>query len=101
MYTLQLLDWYSCATPVITTCLLEIIIVAWIYKADVFVDDIEFMIKRKVNPYWKFVWKYVTPFLLLVSCTSSQQVHELVVTSRIRIKYLNKKITSDAHGIMP
>lgn len=67
MYYLQLIDWYAASISVILICLVEVIIVGWTYGVDNFVRDLEFMIKKKVSIWWKFCWKYSTPFILSVS----------------------------------
>ncbi|KAL9927473.1 neurotransmitter transporter-like isoform 2-T7 [Glossina fuscipes fuscipes] len=65
MYILQLLDWYSASNSVILICLLEIIMVAWLYGINEFVDDIYFMIGRKPGKLWVYCWKYKTPSIIL------------------------------------
>ncbi|KAL9925178.1 sodium- and chloride-dependent glycine transporter 2-like [Glossina fuscipes] len=65
MYILQLLDWYSASNSVILICLLETIMVAWLYGINEFVDDIYFMIGRKPGKLWVYCWKYMTPSIIL------------------------------------
>lgn len=67
MYWLQLFDWYSASISVITICLIEIIIVGWIYGINNFVKDIEFMIQEKVHRFWVLSWRY-TNLLILSVC---------------------------------
>lgn len=66
MYVLQLFDWYSASISVILICLIEIIIVGWIYGVDNFVRDIEFMIGKPIERWWILCWKYITPTILSV-----------------------------------
>ncbi|TMW41236.1 hypothetical protein DOY81_013684, partial [Sarcophaga bullata] len=65
MYILQLLDWYSASISVILICIFEIVMVAWIYGVDNFIDDIYFMIGRKPEKIWRYCWKFITPLILV------------------------------------
>ncbi|KAJ9580326.1 hypothetical protein L9F63_004019, partial [Diploptera punctata] len=65
MYVLQLLDWYSASISVILVCIVEAIIVGWIYGCSSFICDLEFMIGEKINLWWRLCWKYITPTILL------------------------------------
>lgn len=67
MYWLQLFDWYAASISVILICLVEIIIVGWIYGVQNFVRDVEFMIGHRVEMGWIVCWKYITPTILFVS----------------------------------
>lgn len=66
MYLLQLFDWYAASISIILICLCEIMIVGWIYGAENFVRDIEFMIGHRVERCWLICWKYITPSILSV-----------------------------------
>lgn len=66
MFILQLFDWYSSAIAVIVVCLVEIIMVAFIYGIDMFMDDVEFMMNRRPSLFWKISWKYITPVVMVV-----------------------------------
>ncbi|PSN53224.1 Sodium- and chloride-dependent glycine transporter 1 [Blattella germanica] len=65
MYVLQLLDWYAASISVILTCIVEVIIVGWLYGCSTFVRDLEFMIEEKINLWWRLSWKYITPIILM------------------------------------
>lgn len=67
MYWLQLFDWYAASVSVILICLVEIIIIGWVYGVENFVRDVEFMIGVRVERCWIVCWKYVTPTILSVS----------------------------------
>ncbi|CAH0557165.1 unnamed protein product [Brassicogethes aeneus] len=64
MYWLQLFDWYSASIGVILICLVEVIIIGWIYGINNFVKDIEFMINEKLGKYWIISWKFTNPVIL-------------------------------------
>ncbi|XP_015115617.1 sodium- and chloride-dependent glycine transporter 2 [Diachasma alloeum] len=64
MYLLQMFDWYAASVSVISICLAEVIVVGWTYGCDNFVRDVEFMLGKKLNPWWPYSWKYITPVIL-------------------------------------
>ncbi|XP_065312494.1 sodium- and chloride-dependent glycine transporter 1-like isoform X2 [Gordionus sp. m RMFG-2023] len=66
IFLFQLVDWYLAILSVIIFCLFETITVTWIYGADRFVGDIEFMLNKKIwaPKLWIFLWKYLIPLLL-------------------------------------
>ncbi|XP_077285239.1 sodium- and chloride-dependent glycine transporter 1-like [Arctopsyche grandis] len=64
MYVLQLMDWYAASIPVIMICLIEVLIVGWIYGCENFVRDTEFMNGKKIHWIWPVLWKYVNPITL-------------------------------------
>ncbi|XP_011304951.1 sodium- and chloride-dependent glycine transporter 2 isoform X2 [Fopius arisanus] len=64
MYLLQMFDWYAASVSVISICLAEVIVVGWTYGCDNFVRDVEFMLGNKLNPWWPYSWKYITPVIL-------------------------------------
>lgn len=66
MFILQLFDWYSSAIAVIVVCLVEIIMVSYVYGIDQFMDDVEFMMNRRPSLFWKISWKYITPVVIIV-----------------------------------
>ncbi|XP_017086424.1 sodium- and chloride-dependent glycine transporter 1 isoform X1 [Drosophila eugracilis] len=65
MYILQLLDWYSSAIAVIVICLVEIIMVSYIYGIKNFLLDVEFMLGKRPSLMWKISWQIVTPIILV------------------------------------
>lgn len=66
MYILQLFDWYSSAIAVIVVCLVETIMVSYVYGIDMFMEDVEFMMNKRPSLYWKISWKYLTPLVMIV-----------------------------------
>lgn len=40
--------------------------IIWIYGLENFCWDLEFMLNRKVTPFWRISWFLVTPLLMLV-----------------------------------
>ncbi|EDW65047.1 sodium- and chloride-dependent glycine transporter 1 [Drosophila virilis] len=78
MYILQLFDWYSSAISIIVICLVEVIMVAYIYGINNFMSDIEFMLGQRPSLFWKISWKYISPvvliFILLTSTIFMRQI---------------------------
>ncbi|XP_044727458.1 sodium- and chloride-dependent glycine transporter 1-like isoform X2 [Chrysoperla carnea] len=66
MYYIQLIDWYCASVSIILICLMEIIIVGWIYGIDNFIRDIKFMMDIKMGFWWPFCWKYLTSVILVI-----------------------------------
>lgn len=68
LYILNLLDNYSGTWSVLIIGLVESLVISWIYGVDRFLENIKHMLKRPVwlRIFWKVVWKYVCPFLILV-----------------------------------
>ncbi|XP_043464150.1 sodium- and chloride-dependent glycine transporter 1-like [Leptopilina heterotoma] len=67
MYWLQLMDKYAANWSVLLIAITECILVAWIYGADRFLDDVQQMIGvrcRLWRFFWTWMWKVVTPAAL-------------------------------------
>lgn len=68
MYWLQLVDKYAANWSVLLIAITECILVAWVYGADRFLDDIQSMIGARGRTwrfFWTWMWKIVTPATLL------------------------------------
>lgn len=67
MYCLQLMNKYAANWSVLLIAISECILVAWIYGADRFLDDVQQMIGprgRVWRFFWTWMWKVVTPSAL-------------------------------------
>ncbi|BFZ19235.1 hypothetical protein BsWGS_22274 [Bradybaena similaris] len=65
MYLFQLIDWYFSVFTVLMVGILECVVVAWIYGADRFLDDLTLMLSRRPPYLFVVLWRFVTPLLLL------------------------------------
>ncbi|XP_012219206.1 sodium- and chloride-dependent glycine transporter 1 [Linepithema humile] len=68
MYWLQLMDKYAANWSVLLIAISECILVAWVYGADRFLDDVQQMIgprSRLWRFFWTWMWKVITPAALL------------------------------------
>ena len=53
VYLLQIVDLSTGGFPMLVTALCEICIINWIYGYEQFAEDIELMLGKKPNWYWK------------------------------------------------
>lgn len=62
MYVFQLFDYYSASgMTLLWQAFWECIVVAWVYGADRFMDDIARMIGYRPFPWMKWCWSFITP----------------------------------------
>lgn len=78
IYVLQVMDWYCAAFSLMLLSLTECVVIAWIYGADRFLEDIKLMIGYTPSVWWKICWKFITPamigFIWLFSVTQLKPV---------------------------
>ncbi|KAH9505760.1 Sodium-dependent proline transporter [Bulinus truncatus] len=67
IYVFTLLDWFVAAFCVMTTSLIECIVIAWVYGVDRFCEDIEMMIGRKPGIIMRTCWTFLTPLVMLMA----------------------------------
>ncbi|KAH0819792.1 hypothetical protein GEV33_003000 [Tenebrio molitor] len=65
-FMLNLVDYFGGTFIIFIFTVLEVTGVAWVYGLENFCLDLEFMLKRKVSPYWRITWGLITPFLLII-----------------------------------
>lgn len=63
---LSLVDYFGASTIVYVLGVGEIVGIAWVYGLNKICHDIEFMINRKPNIYWRLTWGVITPLILIV-----------------------------------
>uniref|UniRef100_A0AAY4CLS1 Transporter n=1 Tax=Denticeps clupeoides TaxID=299321 RepID=A0AAY4CLS1_9TELE len=62
MYVFQLFDYYSASgMTLLWQAFWECVVIAWVYGADRFMDDVARMIGYRPLPYMKWCWLYITP----------------------------------------
>ncbi|XP_008291288.1 sodium- and chloride-dependent creatine transporter 1 [Stegastes partitus] len=62
MYVFQLFDYYSASgMTLLWQAFWECIVVAWVYGADRFMDDVARMIGYRPFPWMKWCWSFITP----------------------------------------
>uniref|UniRef100_A0A3B4G6T4 Solute carrier family 6 member 18 n=1 Tax=Pundamilia nyererei TaxID=303518 RepID=A0A3B4G6T4_9CICH len=65
-YWLEIFNSYVGSVPLLNIAFFEIIAVAFIFGINRFNDDIEWMTGRRPNIYWQAMWRFISPFMLLV-----------------------------------
>lgn len=65
-YWLQMFDSFTGTLPLLFICFFELVGVSWVYGANRFYDDIEYMLRMRPGLYWKITWRYVSPAIVLV-----------------------------------
>ncbi|KAK3523941.1 hypothetical protein QTP70_016752 [Hemibagrus guttatus] len=66
VYIFQLVDYYgSSGACLLFMCLIESLIIGWIFGADRMFDVIEDMCDKRPNEYFKYCWRYFTPLMCL------------------------------------
>lgn len=63
---LNLVDYFGGSTIVFVLGFGEIVAIAWVYGLNQICHDIEFMLNRKPNLYWRLTWGLITPGILIV-----------------------------------
>ncbi|CAM9283735.1 unnamed protein product [Lampetra planeri] len=64
MYVFQLFDYYSASgITLLWQAFWECVVIAWVYGADRFMDDVARMIGYQPLPYMKWCWSYITPLV--------------------------------------
>uniref|UniRef100_A0A672R0E4 Sodium- and chloride-dependent creatine transporter 1-like n=1 Tax=Sinocyclocheilus grahami TaxID=75366 RepID=A0A672R0E4_SINGR len=92
MYVFQLFDYYSASgITLLWQAFWECVVVAWVYGADRFMDDIARMIGYRPFPWMKWCWSIITPCVCMVSAgkyTCQYLCHlTLVLCSKTRYNF--------------
>lgn len=66
MYILQLLDNYVATWSVLIICIIECLVVSYVYGVNRFLDDIHSMVGYRPCGVWKFCWAFLTPAILVI-----------------------------------
>ncbi|XP_023285262.1 sodium-dependent neutral amino acid transporter B(0)AT2 [Seriola lalandi dorsalis] len=70
-YFVAMFDDYSATLPLLIVVILENVAVAWVYGIDKFFEDLKDMLGFTPYRFYYYMWKYITPILLLVLLCSS------------------------------
>ncbi|XP_039617703.1 sodium-dependent neutral amino acid transporter B(0)AT2 [Polypterus senegalus] len=70
-YFVAMFDDYSATLPLLIVVILENIAVAWIYGTDKFFDDLKDMLGFSPFRYYYYMWKYISPLVLLALLVAS------------------------------
>lgn len=70
-YFVAMFDDYSATLPLLIVVILENIAVAWVYGIDKFFEDLRDMLGFTPYRFYYYMWKFITPILLLLLLASS------------------------------
>ncbi|XP_028813132.1 sodium-dependent neutral amino acid transporter B(0)AT2 [Denticeps clupeoides] len=70
-YFVAMFDDYSATLPLLIVVILENVAVAWVYGTDKFFEDLRDMLGFTPYRFYYYMWKYITPVLLLLLLVSS------------------------------
>ncbi|KAJ8393396.1 hypothetical protein AAFF_G00061180 [Aldrovandia affinis] len=70
-YFVAMFDDYSATLPLLIVVVLENIAVAWVYGIDKFMDDLKDMLGFSPYRFYYYMWKYITPLVLLLLLAAS------------------------------
>ncbi|XP_067090235.1 sodium-dependent neutral amino acid transporter B(0)AT2 [Osmerus mordax] len=70
-YFVAMFDDYSATLPLLIVVILENVAVAWVYGTDKFFEDLKDMLGFTPFRFYYYMWKYVTPLLLILLLCSS------------------------------
>ncbi|KAG7333306.1 hypothetical protein KOW79_003441 [Hemibagrus wyckioides] len=70
-YFVSMFDDYSATLPLLIVVVLENVAVAWVYGTEKFFNDLKDMLGFTPFRYYYYMWKYVTPLLLLTLLSAS------------------------------
>ncbi|CAL1594790.1 unnamed protein product [Knipowitschia caucasica] len=70
-YFVTMFDDYSATLPLMIVVVLENVAVAWVYGVDKFFEDLKDMLGFTPYRFYFYMWKFITPILLLLLLASS------------------------------
>lgn len=70
-YFVAMFDDYSATLPLLIVVVLENVAIAWVYGIDKFFEDLKDMLGFTPYRFYYYMWKFITPILLLVLLCSS------------------------------
>ncbi|KAJ8374189.1 hypothetical protein SKAU_G00047690 [Synaphobranchus kaupii] len=70
-YFVSMFDDYSATLPLLIVVILENVAVAWVYGIDKFFDDLKDMLGFSPFRFYYYMWKYITPLVLMVLLATS------------------------------
>ncbi|KAJ8261928.1 hypothetical protein GJAV_G00160100 [Gymnothorax javanicus] len=70
-YFVAMFDDYSATLPLLVVVILENVAVAWVYGMDKFFEDLKDMLGFSPFRFYYYMWKYITPLVLLVLVMAS------------------------------
>ncbi|XP_061683677.1 sodium- and chloride-dependent GABA transporter 2-like [Syngnathoides biaculeatus] len=86
MYIFQIFDYYACSGAcILFVCVFESLAVGWIFGAERLCGAIKDMTGERVNPFFKFCWLFLTPFISMGSFIYSLVEYTPLTYNRIYV----------------
>ncbi|XP_073845902.1 sodium-dependent nutrient amino acid transporter 1-like isoform X2 [Musca autumnalis] len=63
-FILTLVDYFGASMIALVLGIAELYVLGWVYGVDRLCRDAEFMMGRKVGPYWRWCWSVITPLIM-------------------------------------
>ncbi|TMW48588.1 hypothetical protein DOY81_006326 [Sarcophaga bullata] len=63
-FILTIVDYFGASMIALVLGIAELYVLGWVYGVDRLCKDAEFMMGRKVGPYWRWCWAVVTPLIM-------------------------------------
>nr|WLN44343.1 AAT2 [Sinonovacula rivularis] len=100
IYLYQLVDWYFAAFCVVIISFLECFLIAWVYGAERFCQDIKLMMGRYPPVFFRICWCLITPVTLLITFCIMCYQYEPPAYDGYRYPYL-AKVMGNILAIIP
>lgn len=65
-WMLTMVDHFGGTFLIFALAILELVGIFWVYGLENFCWDLEFMLKRKVTPFWRISWGIITPGFMII-----------------------------------
>ncbi|KAL6441823.1 hypothetical protein ACFW04_002326 [Cataglyphis niger] len=83
-WLITLVDYYGGTFVAIIVGVLEIITIFWVYGLSNFLDDMEFMLGKRLGFYWRACWLLITPLLMTLILIYTCATYEPLMYNGVR-----------------
>ncbi|KAM7415135.1 hypothetical protein PAMA_019790 [Pampus argenteus] len=98
-YFVAMFDDYSATLPLLIVVILENVAIAWVYGINKFFEDLKDMLGFTPYRFYYYMWKYITPTLLLVLLASS--LIQLIMTPPSYSAWIQEEAKEQKLGFPP
>ncbi|XP_032667885.1 sodium-dependent nutrient amino acid transporter 1-like isoform X2 [Odontomachus brunneus] len=91
-WIVTLVDYYGGTFVAIIVGVFEMVSIFWVYGLSNFLDDMEFMLGKRLGIYWRLCWLLITPLLMIVILIYTIATYEPP-------KYNNSRFPDYAYGV--
>lgn len=75
IYYLQIMDWYSSTFSLMILSFTELVVISWVYGVHRFYKDIQLMLGFLPPTWWRILWQFITPAIILFVLGFSIVIH--------------------------